>query len=251
MIKIVLLGAGNVGVNLLKALLKKKGIEVVQWYNRSPIPYDQAYNKVPTTNELNEIVTADLYIISVSDSAISTTAKALENKKGLVVHTAGSVHLSILNQHQQQGVFYPLQTFSKQKEVHFSQIPLCLEANSDENLSLLRKVAEGIGCPVHYINSTQRKALHVAAVFVNNFTNHLYAVGEELCREHQVSFAVLQPLIEETADKIKHLPPSAAQTGPAKRGDQAILEDHLKHLTKERHQQLYQLISSSIQQQHG
>ena len=249
MIKIVLLGAGNVGVNLLKALLKKKGIEVVQWYNRSPIPYDQAYNKVPTTNELNEIVTADLYIISVSDSAISTTAKALENKKGLVVHTAGSVHLSILNQHQQQGVFYPLQTFSKQKEVDFNQIPLCLEANQQENLNLLKKVAQAIGGPVHLIDSAQRKALHVAAVFVNNFTNHLYTIGEELCKAHKVPFSVLQPLIAETADKMKHLPPSLAQTGPAARGDQKILEDHLQYLTKESHQKIYQLISASIQQE--
>ena len=250
MIKIVLLGAGNVGVNLFRALQKKKGIKVVQWFNRSTIPYDQEKIKVPTTSQLSEIVAADLYLISVSDSAITTTAKALENKKGLVAHTAGSVPLSILNQHQQQGVFYPLQTFSKQKEIHFNQIPLCLEANNDEDLALLRKVAESIGCPVHYINSRQRKALHVAAVFVNNFTNHLYAIGEELCREHHVPFTVLQPLIEETADKIKQLSPSAAQTGPAKRGDQNILEDHLKHLTKESHRQLYQLISSSIQQ-HG
>ena len=131
----------------------------------------------------------------------------------------------------------------------FNKIPLCLEANKQENHNLLKNVAQAIGGPVYLINSAQRKALHVAAVFVNNFTNHLYTIGEELCKTHKVPFSVLQPLIAETADKIKHLPPSAAQTGPAARGDQKILKDHLQYLTKESHQKLYQLISASIQEQ--
>ena len=250
MIKIVLLGAGNVGVNLFKALQNKNGIELVQWFNRSFIHNKQEDSAVPVITQLNEIVEADLYLISVSDTAITPVSKALENKKGLVAHTAGSVALSLLEGHQNHAVFYPLQTFSKQKEVDFSQIPLCLEANSEENLNLLKSVAQAMGGPIHLIDSVQRKALHVAAVFVNNFTNYLYKIGEELCKEHKVPFSVLQPLIAETADKIKTIPPSAAQTGPAVRGDQKILEDHLQHLTKESHQQLYQLISASIQQ-HG
>ncbi len=250
MIKIVLLGAGNVGVNLFKALQNKNGIELVQWYNRSAIQFKQGDSVVPMTTQLNDIVEADLYLLSVSDTAIPATSKALEGKNGLIAHTAGSIAMRALDTHQNHGVFYPLQTFSKQKEVDFSLIPLCLEANSEENLNLLKSVAQAMGGPIHLIDSVQRKALHVAAVFVNNFTNHLYAIGEELCKEHKVPFSVLQPLIAETADKIKHLPPSVAQTGPAARGDQKILEDHLQHLTKKSHQQLYQLISASIQQ-HG
>ena len=249
MIKIVLLGAGNVGTHLCRALQNKEGLEIIQWYNRSLNSLEKELVPFAVTQNLNDIIEADLYIISVSDTAIPSISKALEGKNGLIVHTAGSIPMEVLGAHQNHGIFYPLQTFSKQKEVDFNQIPLCLEANQPENLNLLKKVAQSLGGPVHLIDSAQRKALHVAAVFVNNFTNHLFTIGEELCKAHKVPFSVLQPLIAETADKIKHLPPSAAQTGPAARGDQKILKDHLQYLTKESHQKLYQLISASIQQQ--
>ena len=249
MIKIVLLGAGNVGTHLCRALQNKEGLEIIQWYNRSLNSLEKELVPFAVTQNLNDIIEADLYIISVSDTAIPAISKALKGKNGLIAHTAGSIPMEVLEAHQNHGIFYPLQTFSKQKEVDFNQIPLCLEANQPENLNLLKKVAQSLGGPVHLIDSAQRKALHVAAVFVNNFTNHLYTIGEELCKAHKVPFSVLQPLIAETADKIKHLPPSAAQTGPAARGDQKILKDHLQYLTKESHQKLYQLISASIQQQ--
>ena len=249
MIKIVLLGAGNVGTHLCRALQNKEGLEIIQWYNRSLNSLEKELVPFAVTQNLNDIIEADLYIISVSDTAIPAISKSLEGKNGLIAHTAGSIPMEVLGAHQNHGIFYPLQTFSKQKEVDFNQIPLCLEANQPENLNLLKKVAQSLGGPVHLIDSAQRKALHVAAVFVNNFTNHLYTIGEELCKAHKVPFSVLQPLIAETADKIKHLPPSAAQTGPAARGDQKILKDHLQYLTKESHQKLYQLISASIQQQ--
>ena len=248
MIKIVLLGAGNVGTHLYRVLQNKEDLQLIQWYSRS-LRFEKEPTTCPVTQDLNNIVEADLYILSVSDSAIPRLSKALESKNGLIVHTAGSVSMDVLNTHKNHGVFYPLQTFSKNKSVDFEKIPLCLEANKEENLQLLKKLAQAIGGPVHLINSTQRKALHVAAVFVNNFTNHLYTIGENLCKEHNVPFSVLQPLIAETADKIKYLPPSLAQTGPAARGDQKVLADHLQHLTKKSHQELYQLISVSIQQQ--
>lgn len=250
MIKTVLLGAGNVGTHLCKVMQNKDGIQLIQWYGRSFTTIESSAFGVPLTQNLNEIADADLYLISVSDSAIPEVSKALENKKGLVAHTAGSIAMNVLNAHQNHGVFYPLQTFSKNKSVDFNLIPLCLEANTENNLALLQKAAQSLGGPVHCIDSSQRKALHVAAVFVNNFTNHLYHLGEVLCKEHGVPFSVLQPLIAETADKIKHLPPSEAQTGPALRGDQQIVNDHLHYLTKENHKKLYQLISASIQQ-HG
>ena len=232
MIKIVLLGAGNVGTHLCRALQNKEGLEIIQWYNRSLNSLEKELVPFAVTQNLNDIIEADLYIISVSDTAIPAISKALKGKNGLIAHTAGSIPMEVLGAHQNHGIFYTLQTFSKQKEVDFNQIPLCLEANQPENLNLLKKVAQSLGGPVHLIDSAQRKALHVAAVFVNNFTNHLYTIGEELCKAHKVPFSVLQPLIAETADKIKHLPPSVAQTGPAARGDQKTLKDHLQYLTK-------------------
>lgn len=249
MINVVLLGGGNVGVNLAKTLSNTKGVRLLQWYNRSSTVFQNIKTTGQTTTQLNAIVEADIYLICVSDTALTEVSSGLEQKKGLVAHTAGSVALDVLKTHDNFGVFYPLQTFSKQKEVDFSTIPLCLEANTEQNLALLTKLANAIGGPLHYIDSTQRKALHIAAVFVNNFTNHLYTIGAELCEEHQLPFSILQPLIAETADKIKTLPPRSAQTGPAARNDNGIIADHLQQLSKLQHQKLYQLISTSIQQQ--
>ena len=245
MIKIVLLGAGNLGIHLCRALQNKEDLQLIQWYNRSLNNLEKESVPFAVTQNLNDIIEADLYIISVSDSVIPAISKALEGKKGLIAHTAGSISMEVLGAHKNHGIFYPLQTFSKQKEVDFNQIPLCLEANQQENLNLLKKVAQAIGGPVHLIDSAQRKALHVAAVFVNNFTNYLYTIGEELCKAHKVPFSVLQPLIAETADKIKHLPPSAAQTGPAARGDQKTIENHLELLDTYQ-QELYLKITQSI-----
>ena len=142
--------------------------------------------------------------------------------------------------------FIRFKTFSKQRQLDFSQIPLCLEVNNEENLVLLNKVASALGGPIHIVDSVQRKALHIAAVFVNNFVNHLYTIGNELCSEHQLPFTVLLPLIEETANKISSLTPREAQTGPAKRGDTKILNEHLKQLNSPKQKRnLYIIISSN------
>ena len=249
MIKVVLLGAGNVGTHLFRALHKAENISLIQWYNRSAQSLEEGKGKVKTLSQLDELVPeADLYLLSISDDNISELSSKLKSCKGIIAHTAGSVGMEALNPCKDHGVFYPLQTFSKQKKVDFEQVPLCLEANTKENFTLLKQVAIALGGPIHRIDSTQRKALHIAAVFVNNFVNHLYAVGEQLCLEHQVPFSVLQPLIAETADKIKSLSPKAAQTGPALREDQQVLKDHLSLLTKTTQKELYQLISTAIQQ---
>ena len=231
MIKVVLLGAGNVGTHLFRALMAAENISLLQWYNRSSAALQEGEGKVETTTAIDELVEADLYLLSVSDAHLAALCKALGERQSLVAHTAGSIPMELLEQHKNHGVFYPLQTFSKQKSVDFQQIPLCLEANTANNLALLKQVASALGGPIHFIDSTQRKALHIAAVFVNNFVNYLYTVGAQLCEEHQVPFSVLQPLIAETADKIKTLPPQQAQTGPAVRGDQLVLNEHLNQLT--------------------
>ena len=250
MIKVVLLGAGNVGTHLFRALSTSKEISLIQWYNRTANALQEGEGKVETTTDIQKLEEADLYLISVSDRHLSTLSEALGERQGLVAHTAGSIPMSRLAHHNNHGVFYPLQTFSKQKAVDFQHIPLCIEANTEGNLAVLNQVAKALGGPIHFIDSTQRKALHVAAVFVNNFVNHLYTVGAQLCEEHQVPFSILQPLIEETADKIKTLPPQKAQTGPAVRGDQLVLNDHLNQLTKSTQKELYSLISAAIRQ-HG
>jgi predicted short-subunit dehydrogenase-like oxidoreductase (DUF2520 family) len=162
-----------------------------------------------------------------------------------VVHTSGSFAMKDLKNTTSKGVFYMLQTFSKDKEVDFSVVPFCLEAEHTADYLLLEKVARVLGVKVYPINSEQRKALHVAAVFVNNFTNHLYKIGNDICKEHQVPFEILEPLIQETSEKIKTLSPEKAQTGPAIRNDEKTIKNHLELLQKEQ-QEIYKLITQSI-----
>jgi len=138
-----------------------------------------------------------------------------------------------------------LQTFSKEKEMDFSTVPFCLEAENKEDYLLLEKIAKTIGRKIYSVNSEQRKALHIAAVFVNNFTNHLYTIGNDICEKHQVPFEILQPLIQETSEKIKTLSPKKAQTGPAIRNDKKTIKSHLELLSKEQ-QEIYKLITQAI-----
>ena len=138
-----------------------------------------------------------------------------------------------------------LQTFSKDKKIDFSAVPFCLEAENNEDYLILEKVARTIGVKIYSVNSEQRKALHIAAVFVNNFTNHLYTIGNDICEKHQVPFEILQPLIQETSEKIKTLSPKKAQTGPAIRNDKKTIKSHLELLSKEQ-QEIYKLITQAI-----
>jgi len=145
------------------------------------------------------------------------------------------------------GVFYPLQTFSIQKAVDFRSVPICIEANSPENLIKLKALADIISEQVVSVDSTQRRQLHLAAVFVCNFVNHFYSIGEKLLQEQQLDYSLLKPLILETAQKAMQFSPPTVQTGPAVRGNATITDQHLKML--EQHpewQQLYELISRDI-----
>ena len=142
--------------------------------------------------------------------------------------------------------FYPLQTFSKNKEINFREVPICLEAEKETDFQLLNIVAQSVSEKVFCIDSNQRKSLHVAAVFVCNFVNHLYQIGNEICEENKVPFEILHPLILETANKITALSPKEAQTGPAKRNDTKTINAHLNLLTNETQKEIYKLLTKSI-----
>lgn len=247
MIRVVLLGAGNVATHLVNAFSNAKNIDLVQVYARkkSSIEHIQKNNLITTTN-LDKLKDADVYIIAIADDAISTFSRQLEIKKNaLVVHTSGSVAMNDIANNFRRGVFYPLQTFSKEKSVNFKTVPLCLEAEHNEDLVLLEQLASAISDAVYFIDSKQRETLHVAAVFVNNFTNHLYHVGKTICNEHEVPFVILQPLIQETAKKILDLSPYDAQTGPAKRNDNNTITRHLEQLPNN-YKEIYSLLTKSI-----
>ena len=247
MIKIVILGAGNVGTHLFRVFTEAKEVKVVQWYNRSLKNIKLHQETVAVTDRLDDLMEADVYLLALSDDVISTTTNELAPIKGMVAHTAGSVSMDVLKHHTDHGVFYPLQTFSKNRAVDFKGIPICIEANSDQNREALTKLAEAIGENIHHINSTQRIGLHTAAVYVNNFTNHLYQVGAQICEEQEVPFDMLRPLIAETAAKIESITPKKAQTGPALRNDKTTLQKHLDQLRDPVFKNLYLTLTESIQ----
>ena len=247
MIRITLIGSGNVAQHLIKAFSKSEVVEIAQVFSRKKEKLSSLIEFDKIVSDYHDLKEADLYIIAVTDNAIADVSEQLPFNNQLVVHTSGTASIETLDDKNRKGVFYPLQTFSKNKEIDFSVIPICLEADNTFDFRVLETVAKSISKAVFPINSEQRKALHVAAVFVNNFTNHLYQIGQEICEENQVSFDILKPLIQETAEKIKTLEPIDAQTGPAKRNDSSTIEAHLEYLTNENQKNIYKILTQSIQ----
>ncbi|HLF51851.1 Rossmann-like and DUF2520 domain-containing protein [Flavobacterium sp.] len=251
MIKLSIIGSGNVAQHLIAAFQNTQNsgaeFELIQVFSRQKESMAHLLDSDKITNDFNDLAEADLYIIAVSDDAIAEVSSQLPFKNRLVAHTSGSVALDNLDDNNRKGVFYPLQTFSKNKAVDFRNIPICLESENATDFQLLEKVAKTISDSVFAINTEQRKALHIAAVFVNNFVNHLYQIGNDICTENQVPFDILKPLIQETADKVMTLSPIEAQTGPAKRNDNETINAHLSFLSDENQKNIYKILTQSIQ----
>ena len=246
MIKIVVIGSGNVAHHLIKIISKTAGLDLIQVVvrNINAVKNDIDLNSI--TTDYSQIKVADVYIISVSDAAIREVSDTLPFENRLVVHTSGSCSMFELNSKNRKGVFYPLQTFSKTKESDFQHIPICLEAQNEFDFLVLEKIANLLSSKLFKINSDQRKALHIAAVFVNNFTNHLFKIGNDICIENHVPFEILKPLLQETISKLDYLSPKEAQTGPAKREDITTINAHLRFLSDENQKDIYKLLTKSI-----
>lgn len=251
MISVVIIGAGNVATHLYKAFSKSENVSVKQWYNRSLKNLQPFKNEVDITDNLNQLKDADVYIISVSDDAISNLSSLLPIENKIVVHTSGSVNVHDLDRKHKRGVFYPLQTFSKTAQLDFANVPICIETLDKPDYHILKELALSIGSPVKKVNSNQRQVLHLAAVYVNNFTNQLYRIGHEITESEGAEFDLLKPLILETAKKVQDLSPYMAQTGPAKRNDKKTIGKHLKLLQNDEHKAVYNLLTESIKKTHG
>ena len=249
MIQLVLLGSGNVAFHLYKAFSTSQRVQVKQVYNRSENNLDQFDTEV--TTDTSKLADADIYLLALKDDAIPHIASQLQSKKALVAHTSGSSGLNALEKCERKGVFYPLQTFSRHKPLDYAQVPFCLEANSPKDLDLLKEMAGEISGKFYEISSEQRKKIHLSAVFVCNFVNHLYSIGEKICEQNDIPFEILKPLIMETAKKIGEASPSEVQTGPAMRNDQSTIQAHLEQLTDPQNKQIYQLLTHAIQSFHG
>lgn len=246
MIRVVIIGSGNVAQHLISAFLQSTEIQIVQAFARNKSALETFSPAFPVTDDLKDLAAADLYLIAVSDDAIAPVSRQLPFKGRLVAHTSGSASIDQIDLANVAAVFYPLQTFTKNKPVDFSTVPICLETRPDA-FPILEKVARSISSHIYKIDSKQRQALHVAAVFANNFTNHLYKIGSDICSESGIPFEILKPLILETAEKVLTLAPSEAQTGPAKRHDASTIGRHLEFLTDENQKTIYKILTQSIQ----
>jgi len=253
-LKFCFIGAGNLATNLSKELHKKAGT-VIQVFSRTKESARELADQLQAsyTTDLVEITTdADIYFVALKDSAVPEVLSQLQFKNKLLVHCSGSLPLSVLDAYSQNtGVFYPLQTFSKNRQVNFSEIPVFIESESEQNLELLKSIARKISEKVTVLDSEKRKSLHMAAVFACNFVNHFYTLASDYLEANQIPFEVLHPLIEETSRKAQEMPPVQAQTGPAVRFDRNIIDEHLKMLGEHPHlKELYNSISRSIFDRH-
>ena len=251
MISVVLLGAGNVAYHFYNAFKNAEGVTVMQWYNRTTQNIIKYQNEVDICKNISELKEADIYLIAVSDDAIAKLSSKLPFTDKLVVHTSGSLNVHELDRKNRRGVFYPLQTFSKDVEIDFKNVPICLEVIDKSDFKTLKQLAEEIHSPSYRISTEQRQTLHLAAVYVNNFTNQLYRIAHEITDIKNINFDILKPLILETAKKIQNVSPYKAQTGPAKRGDKKTIKKHLKLLEDEMHKDIYKLLTKAIQDTHG
>lgn len=246
MITVSIIGSGNVAQHLITAFQKAEGVLLAQVLARNPEAVAPLLAPTQIITEYQDLVKVDLILLAVTDSAIGTVSEQIPMENQLVAHTSGSVPLQELDSKNHRGVFYPLQTFTKGKPTDFRVIPVCLEAEQAANFAILEAAAKAITEVIYPVSSEQRKALHVAAVFVCNFANYMYQIGSDLCDEHQLDFDLLKPLIQETAAKVMTLSPREAQTGPARRQDSTTINAHLNYLNNPNQKELYTLLTKSI-----
>lgn len=244
---VVILGAGNVAFHLTRALIENT-IHVKQIYNRTigkAKEIADAHN-IRYTDQISELDKADLYIISSSDSSIKEISYHIPYEDALVVHTSGSMPIETLKGKYRKGVLYPLQTFTKQRKLNYSEIPFFIETENAEDAEKLEKLIKKVSNEVYRTNAEQRLKLQLSAIWVCNFVNHLYSIGEDICKEVNLDFDILRPLIEETSQKAQVLTPDQAQTGPAKRNDLLVIEKHLSIIKDDKLNLVYKYLSQRI-----
>ena len=248
--KIVIIGSGNVAFHLAKAFTQNN-IKVSQIFGRNEVELNKISEELNIPYSTKELADADLYLISVSDAAVEQVSDLIKTEKALVAHTSGSLPLEILKGNYRKASFYPLQTFSKTKNLEYSKIPFFIEAENQIDEKSLFELASLISDHVETSDYEKRKYIHLTAVFACNFVNHLFARAKEIADSQDLDFNYFIPLIDETVEKIHHLEPKLAQTGPAVRGDERILKLHEELIKDEQHLKVYQLMNESIKKMYN
>ena len=250
-IHINIIGAGNMAYQLTQAFHNHPEVQLQQLYNRSELSPEFETFEVEKTHHLSTLRPADVCIIAVKDEAIAGISKKLPFENQLVVHTSGNTSIEAIDSKNRRGVFYPLQTMNKQTIVDFTKVPFCLEAENTNDFCLLQRLASLLSTKIYTLNSYQRRVLHLAAVFMNNFSNHLVYISQQICKENEVPFEILQPLLAETFVKLQNTSAYDAQTGPARRNDFLTITNHLAMLDNNNYKEIYNIITKSIINTYG
>lgn len=248
--KIVIIGSGNVAYHLAKAFTQNN-IKVSQIFGRNEVELSKISSEFNIPFSTDQLEDAEFYIIAVSDSAVENVSELIKNENTLVAHTSGSLPMEILKGNYRKASFYPLQTFSKTKNLEYSKIPFFIEAENQIDEKSLFELASLISDNVETSDYEKRKYIHLTAVFACNFVNHLFARAKEISDSQDLPFQYFIPLIDETVEKIHHLEPKLAQTGPAVRGDERILKLHEELIKDEQHLKVYQLMNESIKKMYN
>ena len=246
--RIVIIGSGNVAWHLTPALAEVG--DVVEVCSRNIVNAQAlCVAKVPNakaSDNFSEVVDdADFYIIAVADDSVSEIAKAFPPVKGIVAHTSGSIPLEALEPNRHRGVFYPLQTFSKDANINISEVPFLIEGSDEETTEALCELALKLSQTVVRADSELRRRIHVAAVFTCNFPNYLWGLASRLLKEDGLDLSLMRPLLYATLDKALALGPENAQTGPARRGDKHVIDSHIASLPADE-AEIYRLLSNRI-----
>ncbi len=247
MIRTALIGSGNLAYQLHRALYSAPGIDLILLAARDPEALAAFEPGIPRAGLTGTLVPADVYILAIADRAIGDLAGTLGIGDALVVHTSGAQPLESLSPIPRRGVFYPLQSFSRERNISFEGVPMLLECSRQEDLELLKQLCSALGCNPVAADSRQRLTAHLSAVFTNNFTTHLVHLAGEICESHGLDPHMLKPLLRETVDKLGSLSPYEAQTGPARRGDLNTLQRHRELLDEPTLLALYNHLTTSIQ----
>ena len=246
---VVFIGAGNVATHLSRAM-KDAGFSIRQIFSRTTENAKLLADilECDYTTDIKDILPdADLYIFALKDDALKNVIEKMPSNNGLWIHTAGSMNINIFNDFTERyGIIYPMQTLSKKRVTDFSKVPLFVEGNSDITENEVYYIASLLSHNVTLLDSEKRKYLHLAAVFACNFSNHMYDIATQILEKQGIDRHILQPLIDETANKLHSMSPHEAQTGPAVRYDRNVIDRHLSMLDDENLRNLYITISESI-----
>ena len=249
MMRVVVIGSGNVAESLAQAVAESESLELVQLYARNEVRGRQVAELAHTEWSNSSLADADLYLISVSDNAVAAVADSLQVPANAVVaHTAGCCPIEALASHTHRAVFYPFQTFSVGRKVDFTKGFIFVEGATEHALQVVEKAAYALTQRVLPADSARRAVIHLSGVFACNFANAMYANAAEVLAEEGLPFDIVAPVIEETAKKaVEVLNPAATQTGPARRGDTQTLDRHRSMLAhKPQTRDIYDKISEDI-----